>query len=171
MIQKVHTLFAALFLAAALVGAAPSALAQSAPPYDVAQLDPATRSAVDDARAAQRAAIGAGARARGASAGTIDFTGTGGDRYMGEGYGRDAEAQRNGHGLQTWDDGEFYAGQFRGGSQNGGNKDGFGVYSFVDGRMYEGQWSADRRHGYGVQWDPQGAIEYAGRWRQGEPVQ
>lgn len=146
------------------------ALAQSRP-YDIAGLDPAVRSAVESARNAQTRSIAAAARAQGDVAGTVRFKGEAGDSYEGEGYGTGADAQRNGYGLITWADGEFYAGQNRGGTPNAGVKEGFGVYVFADGRIYEGQWLNDNRHGYGVQWDAAGRLAFYGVWNNGDPPQ
>lgn len=142
------------------------ALAQS---RDLSQVDPAARAAAESARAAAMRGTAAAARAFDAGPGTISFRAVEGDRYSGEGYGADAQAQRNGFGLITWSDGEYYAGQFVAGRQSG-VKEGYGLYAFVDGRVYEGQWLNDLRHGYGVQWEPDGRLFFAGRWDNGEPV-
>lgn len=138
-------------------------------PYDLAQLDAQSRAAVENARTASIRGVAASARAQGSGPGTVNFQGVAGDRYLGEGYGTDANVQRNGAGLITWSDGEFYAGEFRAG-RSGGVKQGFGVYAFVDGRRYEGEWLDDVRSGYGVQWDANGQITYAGAWANGDPV-
>ena len=143
------------------------ALAQSRP-YDISGLDPAVRTAVESARNAQTRALAAAARAQAGVAGTVTFKGNAGDSYEGEGYGTGADAQRNGFGFITWNDGEFYAGQNRGGTPNAGVKEGFGVYAFADGRIYEGQWLNDNRHGYGVQWDAAGRVVSAGVWNNGD---
>lgn len=151
------------------VGFAGEAAAQSRP-YDIGGLDPAVRSAVESARNAQTRSLAAAARAQGGIAGTVTFKGDAGDSYEGEGYGSGADAQRNGFGFITWNDGEFYAGQSRGGTPNAGVKEGFGVYAFADGRIYEGQWLNDLRHGYGVQWDAGGRVVFAGVWANGNPA-
>lgn len=138
-------------------------------PYDIAGLDPTLRSNVESARIAEMRGIQAAARAQFDSAGTLRFKGTANDSYEGEGYGVDEGANRHGHGLLGWADGEYYSGQFRGGTPNAGVKEGFGVYVFADGRRYEGQWQNDLRHGYGVQWDPGGNLAFAGIWNNGNP--
>jgi hypothetical protein len=161
-------IWAVFAIAASLFVAAPNvAFAQS---YDLAQFDPATRSAAEQARVAQLRAIAAASRAQAGGEGTITFDAVEGDKYAGDGYGSGGSAQRNGYGWNNWSDGEYYAGQFRAGGR-GGFKDGAGVYYFADGRMYEGQWLNDLRHGYGVQWEANGAVYYAGRWANGNPAQ
>ncbi|MBK6705127.1 MAG: hypothetical protein IPL62_16965 [Caulobacteraceae bacterium] len=159
-------LFSALVLLVA--GFAGEAFAQSRP-YDIASFDVSLRTAVETARSAQTRAIGAAGRAQFDMTGTVRFKGTAGDSYEGEGYGSGDSANRHGYGLITWNDGEFYAGQNRGGTPNAGVKEGYGVYVFADGRIYEGQWFNDLRHGYGVQWDPGGQIQFAGTWNNGDP--
>lgn len=138
-------------------------------PYEISGLDASLRAAVDSARDAQQRAISAAARSQFDAAGTLRFKGNANDSYEGEGYGSGGDANRHGYGLLGWADGEFYAGQFRGGTENSGAKEGYGVYVFADGRRYEGQWLNDVRHGYGVQWDPGGNIAFAGRWTNGNP--
>jgi hypothetical protein len=93
-----------------------------------------------------------------------------GDSYLGEGYTQSDSANRHGYGLMTWADGEYYAGQHRGGSANAGNKEGYGVYVFADGRMFEGQFSNDQQNGSGVLWDQQGNLVYEGLWSGGRPA-
>lgn len=161
-------LFSALMLA--FVGFAGEAAAQSRP-YDISGLDASLRTAVESARDAQIRAVRAAARAQFDVPGTVRFKGNANDSYEGEGYGSGASANRNGYGLITWADGEYYAGQNRGGTPNAGVKEGFGVYAFADGRIYEGQWLNEQRHGYGVQWDPAGRLVFAGVWNNGEPPQ
>jgi hypothetical protein len=146
---------------------APQAFAQTR--YDLNQLEPAVRAAALDARGAQTRALQAAGRAQGQSGGTVAFTGHGGDSYLGEGYVQGDTAQRNGYGLMTWTDGEYYAGQHRGGTPNAGNKEGYGVYVFADGRIYEGQFVNDLQNGFGVLWDQGGNIAFAGRWADANP--
>ncbi|MEZ5961506.1 MAG: hypothetical protein R3C30_13945 [Hyphomonadaceae bacterium] len=147
---------------------ASDALAQSRP-YDISALDSSLRNAVETARAAETRATQAAARSQFDVAGTVRFRGDADDSYEGEGYGAGSGVNRHGYGLLGWADGEYYAGQFRGGTPNSGAKEGYGVYVFADGRRYEGQWLNDLRHGYGVQWDPGGNLAFAGYWNNGEP--
>lgn len=138
-------------------------------PYDISGLDPALRVAVETARDAQTRAIQAAARSQFDVAGTVRFKGNANDSYEGEGYGSGSNANRHGYGVISWADGEFYAGQNRGGTPNAGVKEGYGVYVFADGRRYEGQWLNEQRHGYGVQWDPAGNLAFSGVWNNGNP--
>jgi hypothetical protein len=158
--------FAVVVVAATMLAAAPASYAQS---YDLQQIDPATRAAAEQARVAQMRAIAAASRAQGDGPGTVRFDAVEGDRYAGEGYTGDP-TQRQGYGWNSWTDGEYYAGQFRAGGR-GGFKDGVGVYVFADGRVYEGQWLNDLRHGYGVQWEANGTVFHAGVWANGNPAQ
>lgn len=162
--------FGALFGAFALffMAFAGDALAQSRP-YDISGLDPTLRSFVESARVAEMRGIQAAARAQFGVEGTLHFKGDVNDSYEGEGYGEGAGANRHGYGLLGWADGEYYSGQHRGGTPNAGVKEGLGVYVFADGRRYEGQWENDQRHGYGVQWDPDGNIAFAGVWDNSNP--
>lgn len=152
----------------AICAAAP-AFAQSARPYDLAQLSADARTAVENARDAQRRALRAAARAEGAGgAGLVHFTGTGGDTYAGECAPCNPDPQRHGYGLMSWTDGEIYAGAHARGA-DGGMKHGYGVYIFANGEIFEGQISADQFNGYGVTWDANGAITYQGRYLNGQP--
>lgn len=154
----------------ALAAFAADASAQSRP-YDIANLDASLRTTVEAARDAQTRAIRGAVRAQFDVAGTVRFKGNAQDSYEGEGYGSGASANRHGYGVIGWADGEYYAGQNRGGTENAGVKEGYGVYVFADGRIYEGQWRNELRHGYGVQWDPGGQLQFAGVWNNGEPPQ
>lgn len=156
---------ACVLMATAFAG---DAFAQTRP-YDISALEPSLRIAVESARDAQTRAIQAAARAQFDSPGTVRFKGDANDSYEGEGYGSGASANRHGYGIISWADGEFYAGQNRGGTPNAGVKEGYGVYVFADGRRYEGQWLNELRHGYGVQWDPAGNLAFSGIWTNGDP--
>jgi len=157
------TLFTWVF-ALALAFVASPALAQTAHPYDLTQLDPEVRAAVEAARDAQRLALMAAARAEGNVAGHTRFRGTGGDNYAGQcAPCTQGGSQRHGVGVLSWTDGELYAGQHVAGD-TGGMKQGFGVYIITAGGVYEGEFVADRREGYGVMWDASGRVAYQGRW-------
>ncbi len=167
--STLRSLAVAAFLVAAVTTAPREAAAQqqTAAPYDLAQLSPDVREAVETARHAAQLALQAAARSQGRERGTIQFTGVGGDSYMGECAECDADVpQRHGYGFIFWNDGEYYAGEHRQG-ENGGVKTGYGVYVFVDGRRYEGRYGDDMQNGYGVYWDPQGGIIAAGYWENG----
>lgn len=103
-----------------------------------------------------------------------------GSRYRGEWLGR----QRDGHGLQTFENGSFYEGQWRRDSADGVGRlvhangevyDGHfranrafgrGSYREVNGCTYEGQWVEDIQHGHGVETKPDGVC-YEGQFRSG----
>jgi hypothetical protein len=156
---------AVLLAALALLCAAPPSFAQSARPYDLAQLSPEVRAAVESARDAQRQAMRAAARADGNAAGYVRFAGASEDHYAGEcSICTVGNSQRHGFGVLSWTDGELYAGQHVQNSATGGRKHGFGVYMMANGAVYEGEFRADRRAGYGVMWDPQGNLNYQGQW-------
>lgn len=44
---------------------------------------------------------------------------------------------------------------------------GIGVYRWVDGRTYNGEFQSDRKHGYGVYTWPDGR-QYSGYWVEGK---
>lgn len=164
MSKSLSSLVACAFAFALFCVAAPS-FAQTARPYDLAQLSPEVRAAVEQAREAQRLALMAAARAEGNVAGHTRFTGTGGDNYAGQcAPCTEGDAQRHGVGVLSWTDGELYAGQHVADGEIGGRKHGYGVYIITAGGVYEGEFNADRRNGYGVMWDGQGRIAYQGRW-------
>lgn len=162
MSKSLSALFACAFGFALLCAAAPS-YAQTRP-YDLSQLDPEVRAAVESAREAQRLALMAAARAQGNVVGHVRFTGTNGDNYAGQCAPCEAgSSQRSGVGVLSWTDGELYAGQHSAG-RAGGMKQGYGVYISAGGVVYEGQFNTDRRDGYGVIWDTEGRVAYQGRW-------
>ena len=45
-----------------------------------------------------------------------------------------------------------------------GKKNGQGIFYYIDGRMYNGNWENDIIHGYGAE---QGAYFYEGEWKRG----
>ncbi len=164
--MRFSTFFAAV-LAIGLLTAAPSS-AQTARPYDLQQLNPDVRAAVESARAAQTRALRAAARAQAAgTAGHTRFTGGGGDSYNGECNPCSGNLQRHGAGLLSWPDGEIYAGEHMRGD-NGGAKHGFGVYMFVNGAIFEGQYNRDQFNGYGAIWDATGQLIEQGWYANGQ---
>lgn len=50
-----------------------------------------------------------------------------------------------GKGVFTWLDGRRYEGEYK-----NDKKEGFGVFLFRDGRVYEGEWKNGKQHGRGV---------------------
>ena len=51
----------------------------------------------------------------------------------------------NGHGVYTWADGRRYEGEYK-----DGNKNGHGVFTWADGRRYEGECKDGKWNGHGV---------------------
>lgn len=65
----------------------------------------------------------------------------------------------NGYGVFTWPDGRRYEGEWRKGKENG-----YGILSWPDGRRYEGHWNNNTRDGYGVEIKADGTVQ-SGLWR------
>lgn len=163
-------------LLAAAPAAAPNGIDEAsaqtqAGAYDLAQLHPEVRRAAEQARHAYFRAQSAAARARFGQSGTIARVGNGGDRYDGDGFDAQRGFQRNGYGVNSWNDGEHHGGAYRSGTDDiGGLRVDYGVYVYVDGRRYEGQWQNNKHGGYGVLWDPNGNVASAGIWRDDQLV-
>ena len=51
---------------------------------------------------------------------------------------------RHGQGVYTWPDGRKYEGAYE-----NDKKAGFGIYTWADGRKYEGFWAKGKQHGSG----------------------
>lgn len=162
--------------------------------FDLTQLHPDVRRAVESARAAQIRAIAVAARARFAAAegenrGTqsnvvagIGKTISSGDVYS----GNFANSMYNGVGVYKWSvpttatehfEGDWVDNRKRGvgiayyrsGDRYAGDfiddkKDGYGVYTYADGTRYEGAFSASEYAGYGVEWNLDGTVGKAGIW-------
>jgi len=45
-----------------------------------------------------------------------------------------------------------------------GDMSGFGSFTWPNGRIYEGEWLANRRHGVGKLTSAQGQVIHAGHW-------
>ncbi len=65
---------------------------------------------------------------------------------------------KEGHGVQIWQDGSKYEGQWVNGKANGK-----GRFILADGDIYEGDWMDDKAHGIGTYKYSDGAI-YNGEW-------
>ena len=70
----------------------------------------------------------------------------------------------HGQGIYSWPDGRKYDGNY-----DMDKKHGYGVYYWQDGRKYEGQWSGGRQHGEGRYTSSDGKIR-RGLWRDGKRV-
>lgn len=44
-------------------------------------------------------------------------------------------------------------------------KQGFGVYTWADGKKFEGMYHEDKKEGYGEYYDTDGAPIYKGQWQ------
>lgn len=71
----------------------------------------------------------------------------------------------HGKGVYTWDDGRKYEGSYY-----KDKKHGFGIYKWADGRIYEGMWLEGRQHGKGKYVLPDGTAK-VGRWVDGKRVE
>ena len=65
-----------------------------------------------------------------------------GEDYQGE---RNRAGERHGHGVERFDHGDVYDGQWRLGAREGS-----GTFSWADGAVYEGEWRAGEREGRGT---------------------
>ena len=68
----------------------------------------------------------------------------------------------HGKGVYTWADGRRYEGEYV-----NDKKHGYGVYTYPDGRSYKGEWANGKQHGEGVFITPQGA-QKRGVWVDGK---
>ena len=66
-------------------------------------------------------------------------------------------------GIQTFDNGDTYAGDFL-----NGKKHGHGLLKTPTKRSYDGEWEDDLPHGYGMNTFPNGKV-YRGEFRKGKP--
>ena len=67
----------------------------------------------------------------------------------------------HGQGLYTWQDGRKYEGDYY-----NDKKHGFGIYTWADGRQYHGMWKDGKQHGEGKYILPSG-VQRRGQWRDG----
>lgn len=109
------------------------------------------------------------------------FTGTGGERYVGEWQ----DDKFHGQGMYTFPSGERYVGEFRDGRRNGqgtwthpngeryvgeyrdGQRDGLGVWTNSSGHRYVGEFRGGNLHGQGTYTFPSGGT-YVGEYRDGK---
>ena len=78
--------------------------------------------------------------------------------YTGE---HNEAGERHGLGIQTWHDGQEYAGQFLNDLPHGGGRE-----SYPDGSFYIGNFKHGRRHGWG-KYHARNGIIYLGQWQDG----
>ena len=72
------------------------------------------------------------------------------------------ENKISGIGIYSWLDGRSYEGEWK-----NNNMEGMGVYIWNDGRKYEGQYKDDKKHGFGVYTWADGRC-YEGFWWKGK---
>lgn len=70
----------------------------------------------------------------------------------------------HGKGLYTWKDGRRYEGEYL-----HDKKHGQGVYTWADGRRYDGQWAYGKQHGRGKYIMPDGSVR-VGIWENGKRI-
>jgi len=89
----------------------------------------------------------------------VEFSlGEGVVKYGGE---WDRYGQKDGVGVQSWDDGTMYAGEWKKNKPHGSGRE-----KYPDGSGYLGQFKEGRRHGMGRYLTPHG-LSYLGDWRNG----
>lgn len=47
-------------------------------------------------------------------------------------------------------------------------KHGKGVFDYLDGRKYEGEWETDTINGFGTMYNAKGKVDYEGEWINGK---
>lgn len=70
----------------------------------------------------------------------------------------------HGYGVYTWKDGRKYEGEY-----HMDKKHGYGIYIWADGRRYEGNWANGKQHGEGKYILPNGTIKI-GIWEEGKRI-
>lgn len=71
----------------------------------------------------------------------------------------------DGIGVYTWQDGRKYEGEYK-----DDKKHGFGIYVWSDGRIYRGNWSRGKQHGLGIYTVPNQGEKY-GLWEEGKRIE
>ena len=70
----------------------------------------------------------------------------------------------HGRGVYTWQDGRRYEGDYV-----HDKKHGYGSYTWADGRKYEGEWAFGKQHGKGKYVLPDGVVR-VGLWQNGKRI-
>ncbi len=68
-----------------------------------------------------------------------------------------------GKGIETWEDGRKYEGDFK-----NGKKDGEGTFEWPNGNKYIGSWRADKQHGIGIYYNVKDLSKRQGEWVNGK---
>lgn len=71
-----------------------------------------------------------------------------------------------GTGIYIWNDGRMYQGQYK-----DDKKHGYGVYTWADGRCYEGYWFRGKQHGLGTYLVPKDGKVKFGFWEDGKRIE
>ena len=68
-----------------------------------------------------------------------------------------------GRGIETWNDGRKYEGDFK-----NGKKDGAGTFEWPNASKYIGAWRDDKQHGNGIYVNPKDNSKRQGTWVNGK---
>ena len=71
----------------------------------------------------------------------------------------------DGVGVYTWQDGRKYEGEYK-----DDKKHGFGIYIWSDGRVYRGNWYKGKQHGLGIYTVPNQGEKF-GLWEDGKRIE
>lgn len=80
------------------------------------------------------------------------------ESYVGE---KNDKGENHGHGVQTWDNGSIYDGEWV-----NGVSEGHGKLTYDNGDIYVGEWKNDLQHGRGISKTANGSA-YNGEWENG----
>ena len=68
-----------------------------------------------------------------------------------------------GRGIFTWPDGRKYEGEYK-----NDKKEGYGIFNWNNGNQYKGFWMNGKQHGEGEFYDPRTNIWKKGKWENGK---
>lgn len=68
-----------------------------------------------------------------------------------------------GRGIERWNDGRKYEGDFK-----NGKKDGEGTFEWPNANKYIGSWRADKMHGLGIYYNSKEGTKKQGEWVNGK---
>ena len=68
-----------------------------------------------------------------------------------------------GRGVETWNDGRKYEGEFK-----NGKKDGEGTFEWGNGNKYIGSWRSGKQHGIGIWVSSKDSTKRQGEWVDGK---
>lgn len=70
-----------------------------------------------------------------------------------------------GKGIYTWLDGKRYQGNYK-----KGVKCGYGEMKWPNGKKFQGEWKDGKQNGRGALYDNKGECVFDGDWKNGKPV-